>query len=78
MTYILNIVQHPRSTILGLIGSTGGGAALLFLLNAMHCDLSQLSWQTVSTVASMILTPAVVGAGMRDTVQEAAHASPTA
>lgn len=84
MSMILNVIQHPRSTILGLIGSTGGGAAVIFLADAMHCDVTQLSWETLSTVMALISAPAVVGAGMRDTKptllmtpEEASHVGPT-
>jgi len=66
MQLLMNFIQHPRSTAVGLVGSSTGGAAFLYLMNAMHCDLADLSWQTLSTVATMIAAPTIVGGVLKD------------
>lgn len=61
-----NVVTSPRTTIIGLIGSFSAGAALLFLLNAMGCDLSKLTFDVLGEAAAICAAPAVAGGVMQD------------
>ena len=73
-SFLWNIITNPRSTILGLVGTTSGGAAFLFIADAMHCDWTQLSTQTLSAAAAMLSAPTVIGAVMKDTKPNAGDA----
>lgn len=64
--FLWNIITSPRSTIIGLVGSFSGGAALLFILNAMGCDMSKLTMDVIGEAAAIIAGPAVVGGIMKD------------
>lgn len=64
--FLWNIVTSPRSTVIGLVGSFSAGAALLFVLNVMGCDLSKLTMDVLSEAAAMVMAPAVVGGVMKD------------
>jgi uncharacterized membrane protein len=64
--FLWNIVTSPRTTILGVVGTTCGGAAFLYVMNAMHCDWTQLSMAVLTEAGAMLSAPAVVGAAMKD------------
>lgn len=62
-----NIITSPRSTILGLVGTTSGGAAFLYVMNAMQCNWQDLDMQVLTHAAAMLSAPAVIGGVMKDT-----------
>lgn len=69
--FLYNIITSPRSTVLGLVGSTTGGAAFLYVMSAMHCDWTQLSLTVLSEAGALLAAPAVVGAAMKDSTNVA-------
>lgn len=66
LSFLWNIVTSPRSTIIGIVGSFSAGAALLFILNAMGCDVSKLTMDVLSEAAAICAAPAVAGGLMND------------
>lgn len=70
MKLLWNFITSPRSTIIGLIGTFSAGSALLFILNAMGCDVSKLTLDVLSEAAAICAGPAVVGGLMKDKKDE--------
>lgn len=71
MQLLKNFLDNPKTTLAGVWGGASVLAGGAYLLNAMHCDLSLVTMQTlIGILTAMAAVPVVAGGMMKDTKKE--------